>query len=105
MQPSDCFLPSPRILIHQELRLTVQTTSDWLTRLVDQHARIIVKLDDAPVRPLTFLHCPHNDRMSDVASPYFVGCGNGNGTAGAGLGTKRALLLNDHDDSITWDGL
>lgn len=72
-----------------------------LARLVDEHAGVVVELDDAAVRALPLLRCAHDDGVTHVSSPYFVR--GADGYAVARLGAEVALLLDDYDDAIACD--
>lgn len=78
----------------------VQSRADGLASFVDEHASIVVELDDAAVWSLISLCRAHHDGVSNVSSPHLVRRTDGHAAAGAGLGTKVALLLNDYDDSV-----
>lgn len=78
-------------------RLTVQSCSDGVPRLVDQNAGVVIELDDAAVWPLDFLPGSNDDRMTDVSPTDLVG----DTAVGGILGAKVPLLLNDDDDPVT----
>ena len=79
---------------------TVDSRSDRVTRLVQQHAGVVVEPDDGAVSPLRRVLGAHDDGVADVAALDFVG-GRHARHAGGGGG---AVFLNHGDDAITCKG-
>ena len=80
-----------------ETPLTIQTSSDRITGLVNQDARIVVKFDETSIWSLNFLARSNYYCMSDIASTDLV-CD----TAVCGVfRAKISLFLDDDDDAVT----
>lgn len=62
-------LPPPQLSSYY----SVHSGSDRVAGLADQHAGVVVKLDNGAVGSLDLLPCPHDDGVSDVTSLDFVG--------------------------------
>jgi hypothetical protein len=84
-----------RPLLPLELRRhdAANSRPNRLSRLIDQHAGIIVELDHTPVRSLPLLRRAHYDCMPYVASSDLVRGADGDGGA---LGAEVSLLLHDY---------
>lgn len=52
----------------------VDSRSDGVAGLADQHAGVVVELDHGSVGSLHLLPRPHDDGVSDVAALHLVGC-------------------------------
>jgi len=76
----------------------VDPRADGVPGLVDQHAGVVVKLDDAPVAALRGVLGPHHHGVPDVASLDLVAGRH----AGQSVGLAASLLLDDDDDSVPW---
>ena len=92
---------TPLHLLQFRTNNTVQSGTDRISGLANQHTSIIIKLDNASIWALELLLCADNDGVADVTAAYFVGCGCGDGTgAWAGFWAEVALLLDDYDDAF-----
>lgn len=89
----------PQLLPHNP----IQSTPNRLPRLIDEHARIIIEPDDAPVLALHLLLRAHHNGVPDVAAPHFVGGGDGDGAPG--FGAEVALLLDNYYYTVAWGRL
>lgn len=76
--------------------LTIQPRPNRLTRLIDKHASVVIKLDHAPIRPLNLLSRANDNGVSDVSSSDLVG-----DTAAAGGFYRGPVLLDNDDDAVT----
>lgn len=90
---------TPLLLPQLRRHHPTHTRPNRLARLINQHTRIIIELDDAAIRALPFLGRSHDDGVAHVAAADFVGGGDGDGGA---FGAEVALLLDYDYDAITW---
>lgn len=72
---------TPLVIPQLRSHNTVQSASDRLPTLVDEHTSIVVKAHNAAIRPLVLFLCPDHDRMSDISSSHLVRCRDGDRAA------------------------
>jgi hypothetical protein len=69
----------------------VDSRSDGVASLVDEHAGVVIEADDRAVRSLQLLLGPHDDGVADVSALDLVRSGGGPHTGVGGI----SLLLYD----------
>jgi len=86
---------APLFLLQLLTHDAVDAGADGITRLVDQHAGIVVEPNDAAISSLDGLPGPDNDGVPDITTLDL-----GTRSTGHALGTSTTLLLHNNDDPV-----
>lgn len=94
----DVSAAAPHIYIY--IRHTVQSRSHRISRLIDEHAGIVVEAHKRAVGTSVLLLCANNHSVRDVTTAHLC---SSSGIARE-LVSKVALLLHNDYDAVSWGG-